>query len=159
MDRKSATTWLHKYGTAEPITQINSAGHLEQCVGQRIRDDDAANTLDAEALSNWVYTSASVSASVRVCQTWLSKEWSSSGKLLDPVSVEAALGDRLRLGEYKHRFGDDASAQRMSEDLAEEQPPVSVAALILRQWYTKYHPDSGPSVSYTHLTLPTMRTV
>ena len=25
---QSAKTWLHKYGTAEPITQINSAGHL-----------------------------------------------------------------------------------------------------------------------------------
>ena len=44
---QAATNWLRKYGTAEPVTQINSAGHLEQYVGQRIRDNDAANTLDA----------------------------------------------------------------------------------------------------------------
>ena len=135
--RQAATDWLRKYGTAEPVRQINSAGHLEEYVGQRIRDDESAKTFNAEALSNWVYTSASISASVRVCQTWLSKEWSSSGKLLDAVSVEETLGDRLRLDEYKHRFADDAVANRMAEDLAEGQPPVSVNALTLRQWYVR----------------------
>ena len=58
--------------------------------------------------------------------------------------MEEALGDRLRLDEYKHRFADDVSANGMAEDLAEGQPPVSVAALTLRQWYTRYHPGSGP---------------
>ena len=28
--------------------------------------------------------------------------------------------------------------------LLESQPPVRVSGLVLRQWYTKYHPDSGP---------------
>ena len=28
--------------------------------------------------------------------------------------------------------------------LLESQPPVRVSGLLLRQWYTKYHPDSGP---------------
>ena len=29
--------------------------------------------------------------------------------------------------------------------LLESQPPVRVSGLVLRQWYTKYHPDSGPA--------------
>ena len=76
---QAAKDWLRRYGSAEPVTQINSAGHLETHVGQRIRDDDEAKTIAADALTNWLYTSACVSASVRVCQNWLSKEWSSNG--------------------------------------------------------------------------------
>ena len=41
-------------------------------------------------------------------------------------------------------FGDDESAQRLATVLAEGQPVLRVSALLLRQWYTKYHPDSGP---------------
>ena len=32
----------------------------------------------------------------------------------------------------------------MAEVLLESQPPVVVAPLLLRQWYAKYHDDSGP---------------
>ena len=32
--------------------------------------------------------------------------------------------------------------------LAESQPPHQVSGDVLRQWYTKYHPDSGP-VTYS----------
>ena len=32
----------------------------------------------------------------------------------------------------------------MAEVLLETQPPVAVTVLLLRQWYAKYHPDSGP---------------
>ena len=28
--------------------------------------------------------------------------------------------------------------------LREQQPPVRVSSLVLRQWYAKYHPDSEP---------------
>ena len=31
----------------------------------------------------------------------------------------------------------------MADLLREQQPPVRVSALVLRQWYAKYHPDSG----------------
>ena len=54
-----------------------------------------------------------------------------------------ASGDRLRLQEYSDKFLSDASAAQVAEMLAESQPPVHVSVLILRQWYTKYHPDSG----------------
>ena len=30
------------------------------------------------------------------------------------------------------------------EVLAESQPPVAVGALLVSQWWRKYHPDSGP---------------
>ena len=36
-------------------------------------------------------------ASVSICQTWRSKDWSTSGKLLSIDVVEQELGDRLRL--------------------------------------------------------------
>ena len=32
----------------------------------------------------------------------------------------------------------------MADLLREQQPPVRVSALVLRQWYAKYHPDSDP---------------
>ena len=54
------------------------------------------------------------------------------------------IGERLRLQEYEDRFGDDSAAKALSEVLSESQPPVFVSALVLRQWYTQYHPRSGP---------------
>ena len=88
-------------------------------------------------------------ASKRTSETWLRNyglrtESSPAGTLMDAVSVEEALGERLRRDEHKQRVADYAAAQSMSEDFAQEQPPVSVTALTLRQWYIKYHPDSGP---------------
>ena len=50
----------------------------------------------------------------------------------------------MRLQEYEDRFGDDSAAKALSEVLSESQPPVFVSALVLRQWYTQYHPRSGP---------------
>ena len=79
----------------------------------------------------------------RVCQAWLGRDWASSGQLLSCDAVEQKLGDRLRLAEYKHSFVDDVAAQTLSEVLLERQPPVCVSALVLRQWYSQYHPDSG----------------
>ena len=32
----------------------------------------------------------------------------------------------------------------MADLLREQQPPVRVSSLVLRQWYAKYHPDSVP---------------
>ena len=81
------------------------------------------------------------------CQTWLTRDWASSGKLLVCDAVEKQLGERLRLAEYKHSFADDAAAQNLSEVLLERQPPVRVSALVLRQWYSECHADSG-SLTY-----------
>ena len=79
-----------------------------------------------------------------MCQAWLTRDWASSGKLLVCDAVEQQLGERLRLAEYKDSFADDAAAQTLSEVLLESQPPVRVSGLVLRQWYSKYHPDSAP---------------
>ena len=55
--------------------------------------------------------------------------------------MEAA-GERLRLLEYVDRFTCDDLDGELATVLAESQPPLQVSALILRQWYAKYHPDS-----------------
>ena len=52
-----------------------------------------------------------------------------------PQAVEGAVGDRLRLDEYRHQFADEDSAQRLTEVLAENQPPVRVSGLAFRQWH------------------------
>ena len=36
------------------------------------------------------------------------RDWASSGEILEPQAVEQELGDKLRLGEYKQSFGDEA---------------------------------------------------
>ena len=66
---------------------------------------------------------------------------------MTPDSLEQAAGDRLRLQEYSDNFLSDASAGELAMMFAETQPPLHVSVLILRQWYTRYHPDSG-ALSY-----------
>jgi hypothetical protein len=58
--------------------------------------------------------------------------------------VEELVGDRLRLEQYRVSLLTSDGAETLSRQLAESQPPIVVSALLLRQWYTKYHPDSGP---------------
>ena len=62
-------------------------------------------------------------------------------------ALEEATGERLRLQEFTEKFLSDATAGEIAVLLAESQPPLHVSVLILRQWYTKYHPDSG-ALSY-----------
>ena len=64
-----------------------------------------------------------VSAPARVCETWLSREWSSSGGLYTTAAVEEALGERLRLNQYRQEFTTDDSAKVLSQVLSESQPP------------------------------------
>ena len=135
-----AMQWMKKYGTV--LQYIDTAGHLEIHCGSRIRENDKAS-LDAPELKVWLQTSLSVDASVSTCQTWRTKEWSTSGKLLSIDDIENDIGDRLRLPQYADRFTEEG-APLMAAVLQESQPPVVVAPLLLRQWYAKYHPDSGP---------------
>ena len=85
--------------------------------------------------ATWLMSEAKVSVPVRICQYWLSKDWSSSGKLLTIEAVEEACGERLRLPQYSGQFGDDDQAQCMTEILKESDPPLVVSNLLLRQWY------------------------
>ena len=79
----------------------------------------------------------------KICQTISTRTWSSSGRTLAPDALEEAAGERLRLQEYTENHTSDALAGKLATVLAESQPPLQVSALILRQWFTKYHPDSG----------------
>ena len=138
-----AKQWFLKYCGGD-TTYIDSAGHLEMQYGQRIRDDSDSNGLDSEALSAWLRRVVSVSASARTCETWLSRDWSSSGKLLSTRAVEDALGERLRLEQYRQACVDSEAARVTAQRLAEGQPSHLVDGLLLHQWYQQYHPDAGP---------------
>ncbi|MDA8609470.1 hypothetical protein N9L19_00985 [bacterium] len=78
-----------------------------------------------------------------MCQAWLTRDWASSGRLLVCDAVEKELGDRLRLGEYKHSFVDDAAAQIISDVLLQRLPPVHVSGPVLRLWFFNSHPESS----------------
>ena len=88
-----AKEWLKKYGS--DLKCINTAGHLELHCGSRIRENDKA-LLNAPDLKVWLQTALAVDASVSICQTWRTKDWSTSGKLLSIDVVEQEIGDRLR---------------------------------------------------------------
>ena len=103
--------------------------------------------LDADGLAAWLLRELAASAPARVRQKFLTSTWSSSGRILTPHALEEASGERLRLDEYSERFSTDELAGDLAVVLAEQQPPLQVSPLILRQWYTKYHPDSG-SLAY-----------
>ena len=53
-------------------------------------------------------------------------------------------GERLRLNQYRESFAEETAAEVLSQLLAESDPPVAVSGMVLRQWYVKFHPDSGP---------------
>ena len=63
--RPICETWLNKYKGSVAVTNVDNAGHLELLWGARIRSDSAANALGADALSNWLHSTVSVSVSVR----------------------------------------------------------------------------------------------
>ena len=88
--------WMQKYGGMAKVRTVDSAGHLELFYGQRIRDDAAAQELDGEALAKWLRNEASVSVSARTCVHWRSKDWSTSGKLLTPESIEEDQGGAVQ---------------------------------------------------------------
>ena len=49
----------------------------------------------------------------------------------------------MRLPQYRKSFGIE-HVHSLVEALAEGQPPVCAEASLLRRWYVKFHPDSGP---------------
>ena len=82
---------------------VESAGHLESRYGDCIRADFPKGS-GSEALAAWLLTAHGVRASTRTCQTWLQREWSSSGALYTAEDVEEVLGTRLRLVQYREQF-------------------------------------------------------
>ena len=128
-------------------SRTDNAAHLARDWGSRIRDHFDGDGIDPIVLAKWMLAASGVSVPPRVCQALLSRDVASSGKLLVCDAVEKEVGDRLRLAEYQYSFVDDAAAQALSQTLLERQPPVRVDALVLQQWYSKYHPDS-PALRY-----------
>ena len=123
---------------------VNSAGHLELKYGDRIREDAEASTFEAADLRVWLRTVLKVDASEQTCRTWRVRSWSTAGRLMSMHDIEHSIGDRLRLPQYREQFGEEL-CDSLAVALSEGQPPVYLAEpFLLRQWYAKYHPDSGP---------------
>jgi len=102
-----ADTWLKQHGGVLELKRVENAKHLETWYGARIREDPEARAMGSEALSIWLAKSLSVKATAITCQTWLTKDWSSSEKLLPAQAVERELGHKLRFPQYEERFGED----------------------------------------------------
>ena len=133
--------WFERYFDAE---SIHSAGHLELKYGVRIRERAEAVNFEAADLRVWLRTVLKVDASERTCQTWRVRTWSTAGRLMSMHDIEHSIGDRLRLPQYREQFGEELY-DSLVVALSEGQPPVYLAEpFLLRQWYAKYHPDSGP---------------
>ena len=117
---------------------------MESEFGQCIRDHRPVSEWTAFELVSWLSQQQSIVVSLRVSQDWLATSWGHDGLVFLPEQVEEILGDRLRLEQYRVRLLTAEGADELSTQLAESQPPIVVSGLLLRQWYTKYHPDSGP---------------
>ena len=127
-----------------PCGSYNSAGQLELKYGDRIREHAEAVTLEAAELRVWLRTVLKVDASEQTCRTWRVRSWSTAGRLMSIYDIEHSIGDRLRLPQYREHFEEEACVS-LAADLSEGQPAVYLAEpFLLRQWYAKYHPDSGP---------------
>ena len=63
--------------------------------------------------------------------------------LLSIAEVERCAGARLRLPVHAASFS-AAGADALAVSLLEGQPSVQVSPMLLRQWYARYHPASGP---------------
>ena len=80
---------MRLHGPQKDLKYIHSAGQLEASYGDCIRQQVHPS---ADLLAQWLLSNVSVSAPVRICQKWMTTEWSSSGKLLSPVAVEESIG-------------------------------------------------------------------
>ena len=138
-DAKIVRKWLLEHFN---LARIHSAGHLELKYGTRIRES-LPEVPAAQELRIWLRSHLRIEASLVTCQTWVSRDWSTSGRLLSIQCIEDEVGERLRLPRYRDSFGPDVVVS-LVETLAEGQPPVFVTATLLRQWYARFHPASGP---------------
>ena len=129
-------------------SRLQNAADLERGWGSSIREHFATDA-DPAIVARWMLTQCGVSVPSRVCQTWLTRDWTTAGGLRVCIQVEEQLGERLRLAEFKACFADAAAAQALSEVLREREPFVRVSALVLLEWYSKYHPDSPPQRYHT----------
>ena len=111
--------------------------------GDRIRMRETADGKEAAGLRLWLREHVAVDVSEVTCRTWLSKDWSSSGKLLSIAEVERCNGARLRLPVHAASFS-EAGADALAVSLLEGQPSVQVSSMLLRQWHARCHPASGP---------------
>ncbi len=64
--------------------------------------------MEPASFADWRITSLGVFVLRRVCQSWLTRDWASSGALLVSDAAERAFGDKLRLDEYKESFVHEA---------------------------------------------------
>ena len=84
-----------------------------------------------------------VDCDLRVCETWRTKDWSTSNKTLSIQDLDEKFGDKLRLPQYEASF-DGMAVEAFALQLKEHDPPVDVSSILLLQWYTKYHPAAAP---------------
>ena len=125
--------WFRRYFEAEPV---NSAGHLELKYGDRIREDAQAATFQAAELRAWLRTVLKVDASERTCQTWRVRTWSTANRLMSIYDIEQAIGDRLRLLQYREQFGEElyeSLAVALSEGHPDPRSPPYVMSISISQ--------------------------
>jgi hypothetical protein len=148
---QTAKNWLRVYGSVE-LVQIDNADNLEVCIGERIRNDAEAKTLDADALANWLHTRACAIASVSVCQTWLNKDGKDSGTDAGPLKkynsakeLEKEVGDEIR-----HMYN-GYKARHLQTSLAARPKAVLASTQTCRTWLAQYsnkesstRSDAGP---------------
>jgi hypothetical protein len=135
---QTAKNWLRVYGSVE-LVQIDNADNLEVCIGERIRNDAEAKTLDADALTNWLHTRACAIASVSVCQTWLNRDGDDCGPNTGPVyecksakELEKAMGEEIR------RMYNGYKARHLQTSLAGRSKPVFASTQTCRTWLAQY---------------------
>ena len=93
--------WFVLYMNAKVIL---SSRHLELECGGRIRGDGDACFMDPPRLREWLMKHCSVGASEVICQTWRTRDWSTSGQLKSVSSIQSCLGNRLLLRQNKATF-------------------------------------------------------
>ena len=139
-----AKQWLRQFGPSGQLKYIDNAVHLESEYGERIRLHFGIETVDSAILLQWLFRVHSVSAPLRVCQKWSTTSYSTGNKLLSADAVHQTLGECLVLPQYNECYHSDEAATELSQTLTETASPAYVSAVILRQWYSLYHPDAGP---------------
>lgn len=139
-----ARQWLAKYGGQGALHYVLNAGHLESWHGNRVRESKPEDITDGTSMAPGLLQHPKVSTSARVCEKWLRTEWSGEGVLLTPIKIEEEIGQQLRLRQYEQCFNDKPAIEALASDLLHGDPPFTVCADTLRQWYDKYHPCRDP---------------
>jgi len=133
---------LRSHDGREETVAIECEDQLERHFGDRIRQRGEFESADSMAL--WLHTELKIRVPKRICRVWIEKAFNEDGRMRTIQQIEKECGDMLRRPLYAYYFEEGERVHALVRSLRAVPPRRIVTAALLRQWYSSYHPKTGP---------------